>query len=240
MTLIRNILLVTIIAILLLFIGSKLNTKIIEIHSSIQEHSEAITNIEKSVDNINKKIYVDLLSDTKTIKKNGSNLSGAISGDYFHSKIAVVDVESVLEHSLAIAQIKDFMNNISKQIHNDLTIKEKSLKQDEAELIAQRGVLATEQFEEAVSEFNKKISSIQQEKQKKKAELDQAHVAAITEVHENTVAVIKELSQKYGFNLVFPSSQILFVENNLNITLEVISKLNERLKTVKIQYNPDT
>ena len=239
MTLIRNILFVTIIAILLLFIGSKLNTKIIEIHSLIQEHSEDITNIEKSVDNINKRIHVDLLSDTETIKKNRSNLSGSISGDHFHSKIAVVDVESVLEHSLAIAQIKDFMNNISKQIHNDLTIKEKSLKQDEAELIAQRGVLATEQFEEAVSEFNKKVSSIQQEKQKKKAGLDQAHVAAITEVHENTVAVIKELSQKYGFNLVFPSSQILFVENNLNITLEVISKLNERLKTVKIQYNPD-
>jgi len=232
MHIIRNILLLTVITGLAFVAGITFNKEVIKSNELVQDHSRSISQIKKSIETINQEISANHIG-----SKVCNNDPDSQNCNQFYTKVAIVDVESVLENSLAIAHIKDFMNSISKQIHNDFSIKEQELKQSEAELIAQRGVLSTEKFEETVSEFNKKISMMQQEKQKKKSALDQAHLEAITDVHNNTVAVIKELSQNYGFNLVLPSSQILFAENNLNITLEVISKLNERLKIVEIKYH---
>ena len=157
----------------------------------------------------------------------------------FEAKVAVVDVESILEHSLAIQHIKKSIKLISDQIQSEMSDKEVKLKEVEAELIKERGVLDSEEFEKKVSVFNKKVSEIQQEMQRKRNALEQAHAAAISEVHNNTISVISDLSKKYKFNIVFPSTQVLYVENDLNITLEVISNLNERLKKVEVKYAPD-
>ena len=161
-----------------------------------------------------------------------------LSPNAFDAKAAVVDVESILEHSKAIMHIKKAINTISDQIQSELSAKEMKLKQAEAELIEKRGILPKEEFEKLVADFNKKVSLTQQEMQNKKSALERAHGNAITQVHEKTIEVISELSKKYGFNIVFPSSQVLFVNNSLNITHEVISNLNERLQEVKIDYDP--
>lgn len=160
------------------------------------------------------------------------------SDSSFNAKAAVVDVESILEHSKAILHIKKSINIISEQIQNELSSKEVKLKQAEAELIEKRGVLSKEEFDKLVAVFNKKVSLTQQEMQNKKSALERAHADAIAKVHENTISVISDLSKKYGFNIVFPSSQVLFVDNSLNITHEVISNLNDRLQEVKVNYDP--
>jgi Skp family chaperone for outer membrane proteins len=156
----------------------------------------------------------------------------------FDARVAVVDVESILEHSQAIVHIKKSINIISEQIQTELSSKEIQLKDEEAELIKQRGALSKDKFDDLVAAFNKRVSATQQEMQHKKTALEQAHANAIAEVHKNTIDVISDLSKKYGFNIVFPSSQVLFVNNSLNITHEVISDLNESLKTVEVKYQP--
>lgn len=170
---------------------------------------------------------------------NGANIS-ELSSNKFDAKAAVVDVESILEHSKAIMHIKKSINVISEQIQNELSAKEIKLKQAEAELIEKRGVLPKEEFDKLVADFNKKVSLTQQEMQNKKSALERAHGNAIAQVHEKTISVISDLSKKYGFNIVFPSSQVLYVNNSLNITHEVISNLNERLQEVKVDYDPVT
>lgn len=154
----------------------------------------------------------------------------------FDARAAVVDVESILEHSKAILHIKKSINIISEQIQSELSSKEVKLKEAESELIQKRGVLPKEKFETLVAAFNKRVSATQQEMQYKKSALEQAHAEAIAEVHKNTIDVISDLSKKYGFNIVLPSSQVLFVNNSLNITHEVISNLNERLQIVEVNY----
>jgi Skp family chaperone for outer membrane proteins len=44
------------------------------------------------------------------------------------------------------------------------------------------------------------------------------------------------MSKEYGFNLALPSSQVLYAVESLNITAEVIERLNNQLKSVPINY----
>jgi Skp family chaperone for outer membrane proteins len=171
---------------------------------------------------------------------------GALSDDHnkddhnkFVAKAAVVDIESILGNSIAIKNIKKSINDISEKIQSDLLQKEIDLKRAENDLIKQRGVLTETEFNKKITEFNKVVNKTQQEMHKRKSALEHAHSEALAEVHEKTIAVIKELSKKYDFNIVFPSSQILFVKNDMNITLEVITKLNERLEKVDVETKLD-
>lgn len=182
--------------------------------------------------------FITLFIPLKLLAVNLDKVSIDDASNKFEAKAAVVDVESILEHSKAILHIKKSINIISEQIQSELSSKEIKLKQAEAELIEKRGVLPKVEFDKLVAAFNKKVSLTQQEMQNKKSALERAHTNAIAQVHENTISVISDLSKKYGFNIVFPSSQVLFVNNSLNITHEVISNLNERLQEVKVNYDP--
>ncbi len=153
-----------------------------------------------------------------------------------NSRFAVVDVESILENSVAIKGIKKDISKISMQIQSEFSTKEMELKKIESELIKKRGVIEEEDFNSKIADFNKKVSQIQREMQTKKSALEQAHSKAISEVHRHVLAIIAELSQKYYFDVVMPSNQVLFVRKDLNVTYEVIDILNSRLQKVNVNY----
>lgn len=163
--------------------------------------------------------------------------STSFAEDKFLGKIAVVDVESIFEHSIAIADIKKSINIISNHIQEELSTKEAELKVIEADLIKKQKILGETKFADQVVGFNQKVSATQQEMQHRKSALEQAHASALAEVHKHTIEIISELSKKNNFNIVFPSTQAMYIDNNLNITSEVISILNERLKLVEIKYD---
>ncbi len=155
----------------------------------------------------------------------------------FSLGIAVVDVQSILENSLAVQTIRNSINSISQKIQDDIEKKETELKKIEEQLLNKRGALSEEAFEKEIREFNKKVSAAQKEVQKKKTALEQAHSEAISKVHAATIEIITNLAKKYNLKMVLPSSQILFTVSELNITAEVIKQLNDKLKSVKVNYN---
>lgn len=151
-------------------------------------------------------------------------------------KVAIVDVQAVLENSLAVQNIKESIDLISQNIQKNITEKEAELKKVEENLIKKRGTLNEEAFGKEVSEFNQKVSHAQKDMQNKKNRLDQAHSVAVGKVYEEITNIINALATANNFELVLPSSQLLFAKNDLNITPEVIKLLNHKLKTVKVDY----
>ncbi|NRB11080.1 MAG: OmpH family outer membrane protein [Rickettsiaceae bacterium] len=159
------------------------------------------------------------------------------SGEKFITRVAVVDIQSVFEHSLAAQKIRESINSISQKIDIEVSAKQRELKEIEAELIKKRGTIDEEEFQARVTEFSKTVSEAQQMVQSKKRALEQAHAQAIIKVQEQITLIIEELAEKYELNLVLPSIQVLYINNDMNITLEVISTLNKKLKSVEVKYN---
>ncbi|XVN41835.1 MAG: OmpH family outer membrane protein [Rickettsia endosymbiont of Argas persicus] len=156
--------------------------------------------------------------------------------DNFKVRVAIVDVQSILEGSIAIKDLRKKIEKLSQKNQDDIAMKEAEFKPMEEKLINERSSLNEEEFERKVNEFNAKVSEVRKEIQSKKAKLEQAHAEAMSKIHEATIAIISELAEKYNVNLVIPSAQILYAKNNLNITSEVTFMLNERLKEVQINY----
>jgi len=154
----------------------------------------------------------------------------------FKVRVAVVDVQSVLEGSIVIKDLRNKIEKLNQKIQEDIVKKEAEFKPMEEKLINERASLSEDDFERKVNEFNAKVSHVRKEIQIKKTKLEQAHAEAMSRVHETTITIISDLAEKYNLNLVIPSAQILYTKNNLNITSEVTFMLNERLKEVTINY----
>jgi Skp family chaperone for outer membrane proteins len=154
----------------------------------------------------------------------------------YQSRVAIVDVQAILEKSLAVQDIRKATEDIGTGLQKEMSVKEQELKQLEESIIKKRGVIKDEEFDKEVAAFSKKVSDAQRMMQEKKVRLEQAHAEAIAKVHEATIGIIHSISQEYGFNIALPSSHVLYATDDLNITAEVIAKLNSKLKSVVLNY----
>jgi Skp family chaperone for outer membrane proteins len=154
----------------------------------------------------------------------------------FEVRVAVVEIQLILEQSKAVETIRHKIDAINETIQKEVSLKEAEFKKDEEQLLKKRSTVTPVVFDQEVQKFEKLVSEAQRELQQKKSKLEHAHAEAIGKVHEVTIEIINELARKYKVNLVLPSAQVLFAAKELHITNEVIKLLNERITNVKVTY----
>ncbi len=165
-----------------------------------------------------------------------SNPAFAENTERYSVQVAVVDIQLVLDESIAVQDMQKNITKIGDEIENMMRAKEKELKKDEEIILKRRNSVSEADFEKEVAAFNKKLSDVQQMMQEKKTNLERAHVAAMEKVQGSTIAIVKAIAEEKNINLVLPSSQVFYATDKLNITKMVISRLNQQLKTLAINY----
>lgn len=154
----------------------------------------------------------------------------------FSARLAIVDIQTILEHSIAMQEIRKYVRDVNSVIQKDITKKEIDLKTIEEELIRKKNSLSANDFEHEVNNFNELTNKSQREIQTRKLQLEQIHSEAVSIVQNSVIEIIQKLADKYNLNVVLPSSQILFMKNTLDITPEVITQLNLKLKLVPLPF----
>jgi Skp family chaperone for outer membrane proteins len=156
--------------------------------------------------------------------------------DRFNVRVAVVDVQSTLENSLAVQSIRESVYQVNEKIQQDMSDKLAEFKKIEATIFAKRSSISDEEFEKEVLRFEKAVNLVKKKIQDRKMHLERTHAEAMAKVYEAAINIISNLAEKHNINLVIPNTQILFAKSTLNMTAEVIIELNNKLKTVKMKY----
>ena len=150
------------------------------------------------------------------------------------SRIAIVDYQLIQKSSTAMVDMQKQIEERRVRYQEDISLQEKELRANDQELVRQRSVLSAEAFALKRREFEAKVSQVQREVQDRKRELDQAFKYGLNQVQLVINDIIAELSKEKDFNLVLSSQQTVFAEQNLNISADIITILNERLPLVEV------
>ena len=156
--------------------------------------------------------------------------------EFPNAKIAVVDVQVVLDNSVAVKHLRQSIDKITEQFSKELSAKEIEFKKMESDLVKKRDLVKPEEFDIEVESFYKKLSHFQHETQKKKEKLEKAHSEAMESVHTETIKIVHAISKEKGFNLAIPTSHTLYTMDALNITSEVTTRLNNSIKEVHLKH----
>ena len=75
--------------------------------------------------------------------------------------------------------------------------------------------------------------------QERRRQLDQVAAAALNEVRSAMIEVVGELAEARGFNLVLPSSGLLLFSPEIDLTAEVLVRLDQKLPNIKVPEKVD-
>lgn len=150
------------------------------------------------------------------------------------SRIAIVDFQLIQKNSTAMVDIQSQIEQRRKLYQDEITQQEKSIRADEQELIRQRSVLSAEAFALKRREFEAKLARVQRVVRDRKQELDQTFEFGMNQVQLVINDIISELSVEKNFNLVLSRQQVVFKDEALSISEDIIRILNERLPLVKV------
>lgn len=155
--------------------------------------------------------------------------------------IAVVNVQHIMKNSTAAQSAQTQLENKQKSFQAELTKKDEELQKEDKELGKQRGVLSKEAFEEKTRAFRGKVAAVQKEVQNKKSMLDGGYARAVGEIQKIVTTIVADMAKEKGFLLAVPTEsspnwQVLYADSKLDITTEVLERLNKKLPKLEVKF----
>lgn len=150
--------------------------------------------------------------------------------------IAIVDIQKVMKDSSAAKSISSQLESKQKSFQSELTKRDEALQKEEKDLIGQKGVLSKEVFEEKTRAFRNKVATVQKDVQSKKVMLDNGYARALGDIQKAVTEIVTDLAKEKGFQVAIPTSQLLYGESKLDISAEVLERLNKKLPKVDVKF----
>ena len=148
--------------------------------------------------------------------------------------VAVIDYQRILREAKAARAIRDQVESRRSSTRTRSPREEQRLHEADKELARQRGILSAEAFSERRSAFEAEVAAVQRMVQERRRQLDQVAAASLNEVRSAMIEVVGELSDARGFNLVLPTSGLLLFSPKIDLTDEVLARLDQKLPNIRV------
>lgn len=165
----------------------------------------------------------------------GGFTAGAGAQELPVSKIGIVDVQKVLRESKAAKSIRPEFERMRKAFQKQVSELEQRLRQAEQELTRQRAILAPEAFSQKRRAFSEEARKAQSSVQARRRELDKAFNNTKNEILKNLVVVARQVAEAKKLNILLEKRLVFLSANTLDVTKEIISRLDKRLPKLAIK-----
>lgn len=150
-------------------------------------------------------------------------------------RVAIVDVIKLQNTSKAAEDIKSQVKKLRENYKEEFEAKEKELQKQQKDLLTRRESISEDEFRKQAQEFQKKIVEESQKLQERQKELDKAVGEALEELRGEIIKVVDDVSNAGAFTLVLPKQSVFYFAKDMEITDEVMKKLNKQVKRIKIK-----
>jgi Skp family chaperone for outer membrane proteins len=162
------------------------------------------------------------------------SIGGALAQKLPTAVVAVIDYQRILRDATAARSIRDQIEARRKAYQDEISQQEQRLHEADKAVAKQRSVLTADAFAEKRREYEQEVAEVQKMVQERRRELDTVSSGALNEVKKALIEVVTTIADERGFNLVLQSSDLLFFARRIDLTDEVLSKLNARLPEVRV------
>jgi outer membrane protein len=150
------------------------------------------------------------------------------------AKVAVLDVQRILREAKAMKNIRDQVSQLRKSYQEEIEKMQGDLRTANEELRRKRTILSPDAFDEERRKFDQKVAEVQRLVQSRNQQLDRANAEAVIEVQKVYNAIVLELANERSYGLIFRKSATIVVHPPIEVTPEVLARLDKRLPAVKV------
>jgi outer membrane protein len=151
------------------------------------------------------------------------------------SIIAVIDSQRINRDAAALKNARQQLEQYRFSFQSEIAKEEEKLRAEEQEIARQRSILSAEIFEQKRQAFQGKVIELQKRIQERSQSLEKMLNGVREQVTVQVIEILKGLATERGFNMVLDRAQVqIFIGDNIDITPEVLKRLDQRLPTVKV------
>lgn len=149
-------------------------------------------------------------------------------------KIAVIDMQKILNESVAYQGVVEQFENIRRKHRNKMTKLEDEIRDSENNLFKQKNIISKESYAEKVQELSKRINEIKAQKNNDVKRFEVSFEKATNKIQKALIDVLSSIASNMNLDLVMAKSQVLLVGNNIDLTDIAVKELNKVLPKVKL------
>ena len=149
-------------------------------------------------------------------------------------KIGVLDLKAIRANSLAIKDIRTQIENYRQGFQADIKKEEDALRIANQELAKKRTLMGPEAFANERRLFEQKVVGVQKLVSQRKIDLDRALTQAMLVVEKKMNLIMENVATKRGTSLVLRRQNTILADRSMDMTKEVLKRLNAELKTVPV------
>lgn len=152
--------------------------------------------------------------------------------------VAVIDFQYVVKESAAGKSVRSQIDARQQQVQAEIKPIQQELESVRAEFGSREPGKADPEFAAKRKAIRERVNQLQGIIQERKRELDDMFNNGMHQVDLALVAVLKELAEERGINLILNAGRgrglVLFAENQIVITDEALRRLDARLPKVEL------
>ena len=151
---------------------------------------------------------------------------------FANEKIAFIDLNFIINNSVAGTSINTFINNLSREKNNYFKVKENEIKKDENELISKKNIIEESIYNKKVNEIKIRINNYKLERQKFNKNLNEKKIKYNNLLLEQLNPIISNFVEQNSITIVLPKKMVIVGKKDLDITrqiLEVLDKTNKKI-----------
>tara|TARA_B100001121_G_scaffold234242_1_gene207758 strand:+ start:29 stop:556 length:528 start_codon:yes stop_codon:yes gene_type:complete len=153
---------------------------------------------------------------------------------FAQDKIAYIDIDKLLNQSIAGKLITKKIENKYK---SDLEIFKKTefeLAKEEKDILSQKNILSSEEYNKKVSEFKKQLKDFRDKRNDSINKINEIKSKSTTILIKNINPIIEDYAKQNLIDIILPKGSILIARSDLEITDIILKLLNEKIKEIKI------
>lgn len=158
--------------------------------------------------------------------------SPAIAAEY-----AVINVQKIMQDSKVATSVRNQLKAKQDAFKSELDAKEDALQKEDQELAKQRTVLSQEEFNAKYNAFRKKAAETQKDVQVRRRALDKGFANAFAQIQKTVTDIAAEVCKEKSYNMAISANHVLYADPALDITGDVLSRLDQRMPSINVQFN---
>ena len=145
-----------------------------------------------------------------------------------------VDFAKILNESKAGKQAQDLLKKKFETDNQKFSKLEKTIRAKEKELIGQKKVITNEEYKKKAESLRAEVKKFQDNRTKSINKIGEMRNKYKAELLKALNPIIADYMKEKKIRLVLDKKSILLGDNNLDITEEIISLLNKKLTSIKL------
>jgi outer membrane protein len=150
-------------------------------------------------------------------------------------RIALVDLDGILRAADANNRVRELLDGQRAKFQEEFRAVEVNLQQSERDLLAKSELMSKDEYDKLVTALQERVSSVQKEIQYKRQSIDNAYQKALSDIRKLAIEVITKIASERKIDLILNRDSSVIFLPHLNISDEVLSRLNERTKNARIE-----